>query len=81
MRVGDALFIQDGHDRFHHVGGVFVDGVVAAAHKIRVRTVVIHSQPAAEIKVAHGGPFLGQSGVDPGAFHDGRADIADVGHL
>ena len=46
-----------------------------------MRAVVVHGQTAAEVEVAHGCAFLHEAGVDACGFHDGGADVADVGNL
>ena len=81
VRVFDALLVEDGHDRFHDVGTVFVHRIVAAAHIVGVRAVVVHGEAAAEVEIPHLRAFLHEARIDAGALHDGGTDVADVGDL
>ena len=50
-----VLPVAAGHDGFHNVHRVLVERIVPAAGKVRARSVVVHTKPAADIEKVYGG--------------------------
>ena len=80
-RVVDARLVAHRLDVVDDVVGIFLERVVHARLEVRLRAVVVHAEPAADVDVLQAGAELGQLGVDARRFVERALDDADVGDL
>jgi hypothetical protein len=80
-RVRDRCLVADRLDVVDDVVRVLLQRVVHARLEVRLRAVVIHAQPTADVEVLQPRPELRQLGVDAGRFVERAFDDADVGDL
>ena len=77
----DLGFVAHALDVIHHVVGVFLQRVVDARFEIRLRSVVVDPQPAADVHVGEARAGALQFHVHARRFHHRGLDLPDVGDL
>ncbi len=80
-RMLHADFVAHLLDVIDDVVGVFLQRVVHRRFEVRLRTVVIHAETAADVHELEAGALLGQLAVDAGRFVQRALDDADVRDL
>ncbi len=80
-RVAHARLVAYRLNVIDDVVGVLLERVVHARFEVRLRAVVVHSKPAADVDVLEAGAELGQLRVDARGLVECALDDPDVGDL
>ncbi len=80
-RMLHARVVAHGLDVVDDVVGVFLEGVVDAGLEVRLRPVVVHAQPAADVEILEPGAVLDELGVHARRLVQRTLDDADVRDL
>ena len=80
-RMFDARIVAHRLDVIDDVVGVFLQRVVHGRLEVRLRTVVVHAETAADVQVLQARALLGELAVDARRLVQGVLDDPDVGDL